>query len=166
MKIASEQDYHAVYGLFKKLPEVSNYQIKQDFKINRSISAYIEKSEKIFEAILKTIDELDPSEPIALYGIGQFAFKLLYLLKDRTKNMKLFDNNSLNVNKKINGLEILPGKSIVNEYVKAPFSILIATLIHEKSIRKEIEERFSANSLNSPSIISFGNYLISEYVSE
>ncbi|MEJ7682712.1 MAG: methyltransferase domain-containing protein [Segetibacter sp.] len=164
MKIASDQDYHAVYGMFKKTAGISNYTIKPDKKVNDNILSYIYKSEKIFNNILDKFFGLDPSEPIALYGIGQFAFKLLSRLGLKNYNqIKLFDNNNLNIGKKIQGVEILPGKTIISEYEKAPFTIVITSLIYEHGIRKQIEEEFRNNSLNSPSIIGFQNCLTAEY---
>ncbi len=164
MKIASDQDYHGVYGIFKKAAGVSDYRLKPDTEIIDSISDYINKSEQIFEAILDNFTGLDPSEPIALYGIGQFAFKLLSRLGLRNYNqVKLFDNNALNVGKKIQGVEILPGKKIISEYQKAPFTIVITSLIYENGIRKQIEEEFRKSSLNSPSIIGFQNCLTISY---
>ncbi len=160
MKIASDQDYHAVYGLFKKTAEDFNYTLKPDREIKDSISDYICKSEKIFDTILDKFSGLNPSESIALYGIGQFAFKLLSRLGLRNYNqVKLFDNNDLNVGKKIQGAEILPGKTITSEYKKAPFTIVITSLIYENGIRKQIEEEFRSNYLNSSSIIGFQNCL-------
>jgi len=160
MKIASDQDYHAVYGLFKKTAENSNYTLKPDKEINDSISDYICKSEKIFEAILDKFSGLNPSGSIALYGIGQFAFKLLSRLGLRNYvPIKLFDNNNLNIGKKIKEVEILPGKTITSEYKKAAFTIVITSLIYENGIRKQIEEEFRSNSLNSPSIIGFQDCL-------
>lgn len=160
MKIASDQDYHAVYGLFKKTAEDSNYTLRPDKEINDSISDYIRKSEKIFDAILDKFSGLNPPGSIALYGIGQFAFKLLSRLGLKNDDqVKLFDNNDLNIGKKIQGLEILPGKTITSEYKKAAFTIVITSLIYENGIRKQIEEEFRSNSLNSPSIIGFQNCL-------
>lgn len=164
MKIASDQDYHAVYGLFKKTKEGSNYTLKPDKEINDSIFDYIRKSEEIFETILDKFSGLDPSGSIALYGIGQFAFKLLSRLGLKNYNqIKLFDNNNLNIGKKIQGVEILPGKTITSEYKKAPFTIVITSLIYENGIRKQIEEEFKNNSLSSPSIIGFQNCLTPQY---
>lgn len=160
MKIASDQDYHAAYGLFKKTAGSYNYTLKADKEINESISHYITKSEKIFGAILSKFSGVNPSEPIALFGVGQFAFKLLSRLGLRNyKHLKLFDNNALNIGKKIQGVEILPGKNIISEYKKAPFTIVITSLIYENGIRKQIEEEFRNNSLNYPSIIGFQNCL-------
>lgn len=160
MKIASDQDYHSVYGIFKKNAENFHYTLKPDTEILDSISDYIQKSEKIFDAILDKFSTIDHLESIALYGIGQFAFKLLSRLADRNyKEVLLFDNNVLNVCKKIEGVEILPGRNIVAEYQKAPFTIVITSLIHENAIRKQIEEAFNNASLNSSFIIGFQNCL-------
>ena len=160
MKIASDQDYHGVYGIFKKTSGSYNYTLKPDKEIINSISDYIFNSEKIFDAVLEKFSNIQPSESIALYGIGQFAFKLLSRLGLKNyKRVKLFDNNPLNIGKKIQGVEILPGKTITSEYEKSPFTIVITSLIYENGIRKQIEEEFGNKSLNSPSIIGFQNCL-------
>ena len=165
MKIASDQDYYGVYGIFKKTVGVSDYTLKPDEEIIDIIFDYIRKSERIFDDILDNFSGIDPSESIALYGTGQFAFKLLSRLGLKNYNdIKLFDNNALNVGKKIQGVEILPGKNIVSEYEKAPFTIVITSLIYENGIRKQIEEEFRNKSLNSPTIVGFQNCLTTSYV--
>jgi 2-polyprenyl-3-methyl-5-hydroxy-6-metoxy-1,4-benzoquinol methylase len=164
MKIASDQDYHGVYGVFKRTGKL-NYTLKRDNEIIDSIYDYINKSETMFENILNEFSGIDTSEPIALYGIGQFAFKLLSRLGVMNyNNLKLFDNNPLNVGKEIHGVEILPGKSLVSEYKKAPFTIVITSLIYENVIKKQIEEEFKKRALKSPSTIGFQNCLTNSYV--
>ena len=161
MKIASDQDYHAVFGLFRKLIDSRKYSIKEDTLITESIKDYIGQSEKIFEAILSKFSVIESTESIALYGIGQFAFKLLSRLGSRNYSMmKLFDNNVLNVGEKINKIEILPGNSIAAEYRKSPFIIVITSLIHENGIRRKIVEEFDKESLGIPTIMGFKHCLL------
>ncbi len=160
MKIGADQDYHAVYGLFKKTGGLFNYTLKPEKEIIDRISDYIFQSEKIFNAVLDKFSDLNPSESIALYGIGQFAFKLLSKLGLKKYNqVKLFDNNNLNVGKKIQGIEILAGKTIKTEYEKASFTIVITSLISEEAIRKQIVEEFKSSSVNLPPIIGFKDCL-------
>ncbi len=158
-KIASDQDYHAVYGLFKK---DSTYQhpLQFDNAIRSCIDEYIEQSEKIFSEIRKSIATLPKDRPAALFGVGQFAFKLLKTdIFNSSNDFKLFDNNRMNVGKEIKGVKIAHGSELINEYKIAPFSIIISSLIHEAPIRKNIEELFEKNNLKPPVIVGFSRFL-------
>jgi hypothetical protein len=70
----------------------------------------------------------------------------------------LFDNNSLNIGKRINGSKILPGSSMLEEYHKKKFTVLITSLIHEAGIRKQIEKLFEGEK-ELPEIIGFKKLL-------
>ena len=160
LKIASDQDYHAVYGLFKKNNQAPASAMLFDDSIKEPIRKYIDESYKILDRITETIDNLPSDQPIGLFGIGQFAFKLL-----KTKpfvsgrKYKLFDNNRMNVGKTINGQKILHGSDILAEYRKEKFTIVISSLIHEMPIRKSIEDTFQKNSIIPPPIIGFFHLL-------
>ena len=98
-------------------------------------------------------------KPIALFGMGQFAFKLLKTAAfSNAKNLKLFDN-SMPVGKKIKGITILPGSDILKEYKKEPFSLVISSMIHEVSIKKGIHDIFVANNELPPEMIGFSHLL-------
>jgi len=157
IKIASQQDYHAVYGLFKKTTQ-SSYQIKKDTNIRKQILLYIQESEELMRSIEADIKKTISSKAVALYGIGQFAFKLLTTPVLENERPKLFDNNSLNIGKTINGSKIVAGKNIREEYLKEHFTIIITSLIHQTGIRKQIESSFQEDD-NLPEIIGFKNYL-------
>jgi hypothetical protein len=158
-QITSNQDYHAVYGLFERgLISDNNWQFDDTIKDN--IQKYIDKSTYILDGIQAKISSLPRSTPVALWGIGQFAFKLLKT--DAFKNqidLKLFDNGSATVGKPIGGIKIMSGEEIVTEYNKAPFTIIVSSLIHEVSIRNNILQKFSAEGLLAPEIVGFSELL-------
>jgi dTDP-glucose 4,6-dehydratase len=157
IKIASQQDYNVVYGIFRKKEDFS-YQIKKDEKIHERILDYIKESELLLKAIEEEISKLISYKPIALYGIGQFAFKLLASPVLNNGRLKLFDNNTSNVGKTINGAHILAGNTIKNEFLKEEFTLVITSLIHEEGIRKQIQSSFQDQN-NRPAIIGFKKYL-------
>jgi 2-polyprenyl-3-methyl-5-hydroxy-6-metoxy-1,4-benzoquinol methylase len=159
-KIFSDRDYHSAYGLFKKLNKRVEYEIIPDVSIYESIIDYITQSEKIFTTILKKLSLENYSRRVAFYGIGQFAFKLLSKVEAKNHRLlRFFENNSLNVGKTVDGIKVLPGRFIFEEYKKSPFEIVITSLVHESGIRKQIQEDFNSNSVSSPNIIGFENCL-------
>jgi len=158
-KIASDQDYHAVYGIFR-MASASSRSMNFDTTIKGDIQQYIDKSNAIFDQIKKHIATLPEEIPIALYGLGQFSFKLLKTAPfQKGRQTLLFDNNTMNVGKKINGAKILPGKDLLTEYKKGKFSIVISSLIHEAAIRKNIEDLFKKENEAAPVIIGFSALL-------
>jgi 2-polyprenyl-3-methyl-5-hydroxy-6-metoxy-1,4-benzoquinol methylase len=158
-KISSDQDYHAVYGLFKKNPDYT-YTVKYDNEIRDCIKSYINKSDEIFDEIIKTMETLPADIPVALYGVGQFAFKLLTTKAFQDDNdFKLFDNNRINVGKKIKGIEIMHGSKLIDEYNKEKFSVVISSLIYEVPIRKNIQKLFEENNIESPEMLGFSHLL-------
>ena len=161
MVIASNQDYHAVYGLFKKQTDnTSLFTVRFDNTIRKHIDQYINDSNKIFDKIKETIAALPKDEPIALVGIGQFAFKLLKTdIFQHGRAYKLFDNNSMNVARKINGKEIMHGDNLVSEYRTEKFTIIISSLIYEVPIAKKISELFERNGEKVPEMIGFSHLL-------
>ncbi|HEX8279677.1 MAG TPA: class I SAM-dependent methyltransferase [Segetibacter sp.] len=157
IKIASQQEYHVVYGFFRK-DEDYHYQVKKDDLISQSLSRYIDKSEVILDAIEEELAMLVQYKTIALYGIGQLAFKLLATPALSSIKTLLFDNNSLNIGKTINGSEIIPGDKIKEEYANTIFTVVITSLIHECGIRKQIERSFEGQS-KIPEIVGFKKLL-------
>jgi len=162
MKIASDQDYHAVYGLFRK-EETNNTSVREmqyDDTVKGHIARYINDSNKIFDEVKETIAAIPNNAPIGLFGIGQFAFKLLKTpVFQNGRSYKLFDNNKMNVGKTINGVKIMPGADIVEEYKKEHFSIVISSLIYEMAIKKNIQTLFEKNNTETPDIIGFFHLL-------
>jgi Methyltransferase domain len=161
MKLASGEDYDAVYGVFKKAEHPISYTLQQDKAIRPSIDAYIAKSSSILQHIYRSLDDLlAQNKPVALVGIGQFAFKLLaYPPLQQYPHLLLFDNNPLNVGKVIAGHVVLPGSQMTHRYREEPFSIVITSLIFEKEITAAINANFSQQSMASPSVISLQKYL-------
>jgi 2-polyprenyl-3-methyl-5-hydroxy-6-metoxy-1,4-benzoquinol methylase len=162
MKIASDQDYHAVYGLFRKT-DASKHRSSSfmfDTSVRQPIEKYIKESNRIFDEIKTQIARLPQNNMIALFGVGQFAFKLLKTEPFAGKRLyKLFDNNSMNVGKKVNGIEIMHSSNLVAEYRKEKFIIIISSLIHEVSIRKNIYQLFEQNGEQAPEVLGFSSLL-------
>jgi 2-polyprenyl-3-methyl-5-hydroxy-6-metoxy-1,4-benzoquinol methylase len=161
MVIASNQDYHAVYGLFRKENTHDDaFNVRFDTSIRGRINQYIDDSNKIFDEIKKTIAAFPKDKTVALFGIGQFAFKLLKTdVFQHGRKFILFDNNRMNVGKKISGKEIMPGDGLVAAYRKEAFVIIISSLIYETAISKNIHELFEKNGEKSPEIIGFSRLL-------
>ncbi len=141
VKIASGEDYDAVYGIFQKSTNELNYQIKYDYEIIKSINEYILKSNKWFKEILNKIEsEIVNEKQVAIYGVGQFAFKLLYEMVKKKPDLSLllFDNNSLNVGKFISDFQILRGNDLINHIKNNRIKLIITSLIHQNSIKEKI----------------------------
>jgi FlaA1/EpsC-like NDP-sugar epimerase len=156
IQIASGEDYNAVYGIFQKISSKNNFEIKFDSKIKNSIDEYIDKSETWYNQIIsKIMNEISNNENIAFVGIGQFAFKLLTTIKQSnfTGNIQLFDNNPLNVGKKINSNAILNGSNIVDDIKKSNAKIVITSLIYQNEIKSGLNKKFQEMGLGSPNVI-------------
>jgi 2-polyprenyl-3-methyl-5-hydroxy-6-metoxy-1,4-benzoquinol methylase len=156
IQIASGEDYNAVFGIFQKNLLDIKYDIKFDSTILDSINEYLSKSEVWYERILSKINfEISNNENVALIGIGQFAFKLLTTIRDSNYkgNIQLFDNNPLNVGKKIDSNEILSGGSIIDQIKKSNAKIIITSLIYQDEIRNGINKKFQELGLTAPKII-------------
>lgn len=154
-KMTSGEDYHAVFGIFKK-NENLNFKLEFDKNILKSIYNYINQSDNWHEKILNKISiELNGVNKVAFYGIGQYAFKLLFEIVKNNPNLEiqLFDNNNLNVGKKINNLLILRGSEIVNYLGNDGTKIIITSLIHQLSIRNDVYNFFSKMDMDFPVII-------------
>jgi SAM-dependent methyltransferase len=156
IQIASGEDYNAVFGIFQKNVVNIKYDIKFDSNILDSINEYLSKSEVWYERILSKINsEISNNDSIALIGIGQFAFKLLNSIIESKYNGKieLFDNNPLNVGKKINSIEILSGSKIVDQIQKSNSKIIITSLIYQDEIKNGLVTKFQELGLEIPKII-------------
>ncbi len=154
-KIASDQDYHAVYGLFQKQEQVENVVVF-DQGVRVAIEDYIHHSNEIMSHVSATLEGLPTDKPIALFGVGQFSFKLLKTeVFKKNEHILLFDNGIAAIGKKVNGVTILPGKDMVDAYKRQSFSIVISSLIHEMPIRQGIEKRFAEAGLDAPQIVGF-----------
>ena len=131
-----------------------------DKTVRGRIEQYITDSNKIFDEIKSSIASIPKDKPLALFGIGQFAFKLLKTeVFQHERKYSLFDNNSMNVGKKISGKVIMRGGDLVSQYQNEPFTIIITSLIHEAAIRKGIQEQFEKSGENVPEIIGFSHLL-------
>jgi 2-polyprenyl-3-methyl-5-hydroxy-6-metoxy-1,4-benzoquinol methylase len=155
MKIASSNDYDAVYSLFRKNIDGAKAEMNFDHEILTSIKQYIQASDNTYSRILDQIKEVAAKgDDIAFVGIGQFAFKLLKSVEElKIKNkLILFDNNSLNVGKVINQIKILNGNEIISSYKIHKFNIIITSLIYQNEISNNLILEFEKNKIEVPLI--------------
>ena len=155
MKIASNNDYDAVYSLFRKNLDGSKSDLVFDQEILPSIKAYLDESDLTYKNIIDKIKSVAAhDEAIAFVGIGQFAFKLLQTVKELEikNNLILFDNNTLNVGKIINESIVLSGKDLISNYKKNKFNIIITSLIYQNEIANNLDAEFEKNNIEAPLI--------------
>ena len=155
MKIASTNDYNAVYSLFKKNIDGAKSQIAFDEQILPSIKEYISTSDVLYNQIIEQISKVaELGENMAFVGIGQFAFKLLNSVqKLGIKNkILLFDNNSLNEGKIINQIKVQNGRELISSYQKGKFNIIITSLIYQNEISNNLKLEFKLKSIEVPII--------------
>jgi 2-polyprenyl-3-methyl-5-hydroxy-6-metoxy-1,4-benzoquinol methylase len=156
IQIASGEDYNAVYGIFKKNIDEFKFEISFDSTILNSINDYLKQSEEWYEKILlKIFREISNNENIALVGIGQFAFKLLYAINESnyTGKIELFDNNPYNIGKIINSNEILSGTKVLEQIQNSNAKIIITSLIYQDEIKNELITKSKELGLAYPNII-------------
>ncbi len=155
MKIASNNDYDAVYSLFRKNLDGTKTDLVFDQEILPSIQAYLNASDKTYEQIIEKIKTVAAlNEDIAFVGIGQFAFKLLESVKEvGIKNkLILFDNNTLNEGKIINDSIVHSGNNLISNYKTKKFNIVITSLIYQNEIANNLKSKFDQNNLEAPLI--------------
>jgi 2-polyprenyl-3-methyl-5-hydroxy-6-metoxy-1,4-benzoquinol methylase len=155
MKIASNNDYDAVYSLFRKNLDGTKTDLVFDQEILPSIQAYLNASDETYEQIIEKIETVGAlNEDIAFVGIGQFAFKLLESVKELgIKNkLMLFDNNTLNEGKVINESIVHSGKNLISHYKTKKFNIIITSLIYQNEIANNLKSEFVKNNLEAPLI--------------
>ena len=155
MKIASNNDYDAVYSLFRKNIDGSKTDIVFDQEILPSIQAYLNASDHTYEQIIEKIKTVAAlNEDIAFVGIGQFAFKLLESVKELGVKNKLilFDNNTLNQGKIINESVVYSGKNLISNYKSKKFNIIITSLIYQNEIANNLKAEFKNNNIEAPLI--------------
>jgi FlaA1/EpsC-like NDP-sugar epimerase len=156
VKIASGEDYDALYGVFQKSSINLDYKIQFDHYILASLQEYINKSRIWFDKIIHIIESnLTNESNVAIYGVGQFAFKLLYEILNRRPdlNILLFDNNSLNEGKKISKFKINKGLDLDKYIANKKMKIVITSLIHQKSIKHDINRILSEQNIIHVEII-------------
>ena len=155
MKIASSNDYDAVYSLFRKNISGAKSEINYEHEILPSIKQYIKASDNAYSQILDQIKKVATQEDdIAFVGIGQFAFKLLESVKELGIKNKLilFDNNTLNQGKIINDSIVYSGKNLISNYKSKKFNIIITSLIYQNEIANNLKAEFKKNNIEAPLI--------------
>lgn len=155
MKIASDNDYDAVYSLFQKNINGTKSQLLFDDNILPSIKEYLDASDNIYFNVIEKIKSMAVlEEAIAFVGIGQFAFKLLDTVKELgIKNkLVLFDNNTLNEGKVINQTIVQSGQNLISSYKNEKFNIIITSLIYQNEIANNLKVEFEKNNIEAPLI--------------
>ena len=155
MKIANNNDYDAVYSLFRKNFDGIKSDIVFDSEILPSIKEYIKESDRTYKQIIEQIRSVAKlNENIAFIGIGQFAFKLLKSVEELGINNKLvlFDNNTLNEGKVINHSIVHSGEKLISNFTREKFNIIITSLIYQNEIAKNLKAEFDKNNIDEPLI--------------
>lgn len=151
--LENNNPYFAVFGLYQQVSKKNESQIELDFKISENILKYIVLSKNLFDKVIKKIDSLDRKQPIAIFGTGQFCFKILGI--DTIKEFKkiyFFDNAIQNIGNEIMGEKVLKGNQIKDEYNCEKFQIIITSLISEVQIKINLYDLISCRDI---SIIGF-----------
>ncbi len=136
--------YPAVFGFWKKA-EAIPVNLLKDKVLRQKIEEYITRSKQMMSEIDSRINELISRSPaLIVWGTGQLAMKLLVETSLARADILVFiDNNPINHGKILKGKPILPPA----ELSKQDAPILIATLLHHRSIAKQIREMGLKNEI-------------------
>jgi len=136
--------YPAIFGFWGKDKEKQPSLVK-DEHLGKSISAYIQASMQIQNKINLRLEEvLSVSPSVIVWGIGQMAIKLLADSPLAHADILAFvDNNPIHEGKLLRGIPIIRPDKLQNR--KAP--IVIATLLHHRSIAEQISQMGLENRL-------------------
>lgn len=137
--------YPAVFGFWKQTRDFAEVILKKDTLLLQKIEEYIARSKKMMSDIDARISTLLARTPsIIVWGAGQLSMKLLAETSlARADILAFVDNNPINHG------QVLHGKPIVApaELEKWDAPILIATLLHHRSIAKQIREMDLKNEI-------------------
>jgi SAM-dependent methyltransferase len=143
--VGGDMFYPAVFGFWKQAEESAGVALKKDTLLLQKIEEYIIRSKKMMSDIDARISTLISRAPsIIVWGAGQLSMKLLAETSLSRANIPAFvDNNPINHG------QVLHGKPIVSpsELAKWDAPILIATLLHHRSIAKQIREMGLKNEI-------------------
>jgi 2-polyprenyl-3-methyl-5-hydroxy-6-metoxy-1,4-benzoquinol methylase len=137
--------YPAVFGFWKQTANSAEVALEKDTLLLQKITEYIAHSKKMMNDIDARISTLIARAPsIIVWGAGQLSMKLLAETSLARANILAFvDNNPINHG------QVLHGKPIVSpsELAKWDVPILVATLLHHRSIAKQIREMGLKNEI-------------------
>lgn len=137
--------YPAVFGFWKKADNFTAALLKKDECLRLKIEEYIAHSKQMMNDIDSRIKSLLARAPsIIVWGTGQLSMKLLAETSLARADIVAFVDNN-----RINHGEILHGKPILapQELGHLNFPILIATLLHHKSIANQIRDMGFKNEI-------------------
>lgn len=137
--------YPAVFGFWNKTETFTETLLRKDKVLRQKIEEYITRSKQMIGDIdFRIADVTSRSPSLIVWGTGQLAMKLLAETSlARADILAFVDNNPINHGK------ILRGKPILSpaELTKWDGPILIATLLHHRSIAKQIREMGLKNEI-------------------
>jgi SAM-dependent methyltransferase len=137
--------YPAVFGFWKKVSVFPATVPTKDNILQKKIEEYINRSRQIMSNIDARISTLIARTPsIIVWGTGQLSMKLLAETSlSRADILAFADNNPINHG------SILSGKPILapQEISKWDAPILVTTLLHHRSIAKQIREMGLKNKI-------------------
>jgi 2-polyprenyl-3-methyl-5-hydroxy-6-metoxy-1,4-benzoquinol methylase len=144
--VAGEDMYYpAVFGFWKKTETFTATLLKKDKLLRQKMEEYIVRSKQMMSDIDARITSLISRAPsLIVWGTGQLAMKLLAETSlARADILAFIDNNPINHGKILHGKSILPPQ----DAAKWDAPILIATLLHHRSIAKQIREMGLKNEI-------------------
>lgn len=146
--VGGDMRYPAVFGVWKRVEGAPPAALKKDGLLRQRIEDYIDRSKKMMSEIDAQIAGLISRNPsIIVWGTGQLAMKLLAETSlSRAEIVAFVDNNPINHGKVLRGKPILPP----DELRKWNVPILIATLLHHRSIAEQIRNMGCANEIYCP----------------
>jgi 2-polyprenyl-3-methyl-5-hydroxy-6-metoxy-1,4-benzoquinol methylase len=143
--VGRDMFYPAVFGFWKQAEDSAGIALSKDALLLQKIKEYIARSKTMMSDIDARISTLISRAPsIIVWGAGQLSMKLLAETSlARADILAFVDNNPINHG------QVLHGKPIVSpsELAKWDAPILIATLLHHRSIAKQIREMGLKNEI-------------------
>jgi SAM-dependent methyltransferase len=137
--------YPSIYSVSVINDQLPNqFRIAKDVELVSNISDYIAKSRTILAKIDSKIQQvLAKSNRLIVWGTGQLVMKLLAETSLAKADIVAFvDSNTINQGKILSGTQIIAPEKIG----KQPHPILVATLLHQKEIAKQINFLGLSNS--------------------
>lgn len=145
LSVGNDMYYPAVFGFWRQVETAASSPLKKDEPLRKKLEDYITRSKKMMRDIDSRISELILRAPsIIVWGTGQLSMKLLAETSlSRAYIVAFVDNNPINHGKVLHGKPILPPA----ELRKWDVPILIATLLHHRSITKQIRDMDIVNEI-------------------
>ena len=136
--VSDDKSYPVLRTVFKKVKSnTANTLSEKDARVESSINSYIDLSKQHSEN--NELNELvKHNEPILVWGAGMYTLRLLEDgLLDKCNIISFIDKDSNKQGNKINNISIA-SPDVIKMHAKTP--IIIASAIHGKAIKSEIEQ--------------------------